>query len=122
MVYINNTYEQWDGFKSLNNAKKIVSFGGWGFSTEGSTYDILRRAMQPVNRDTFVKNMVAFAQAAGVDGIDIDWEYPGVCVVFHFSVPLISANTCNSYRPLISPESLLDSSQMPLTTWQHSRH
>lgn len=77
-VYINNTDEQWRGFKGLDNVKKIVSFGRWGFSTETSTYDIPRRAMEPKNRDTFVKNMVAFAQAAGVDGIDIDWEYPGV--------------------------------------------
>ena len=63
----------------LKDTKKIVSFGGWGFSTDVSTYDILRKAMNPDNRDKFVSNLVSFAKDKGIDGIDIDWEYPGVC-------------------------------------------
>ncbi|KAL6867178.1 glycoside hydrolase family 18 protein [Trichoderma novae-zelandiae] len=76
-VYINDTHRQWDGFMGLKNVKKIVSFGGWGFSTGVASYDILRKAMTPENRGRFVSNIVAFAQKMGVDGIDFDWEYPG---------------------------------------------
>lgn len=83
-VYVNDTHKQWDGFMGLKDVKKIVSFGGWGFSTEQSTYDILRRAMDPERRDLFVKNLVAFAEETGVDGLDVDWEYPGVSIPYLF--------------------------------------
>ncbi|PTB66103.1 glycoside hydrolase family 18 protein [Trichoderma citrinoviride] len=76
-VYINDTHHQWDGFMGLKNVKKIVSFGGWGFSTGVASYDVLRKAMTPENRERFVSNLVAFAKKMGIDGIDIDWEYPG---------------------------------------------
>ncbi|OTB00924.1 glycoside hydrolase family 18 protein [Hypoxylon sp. CI-4A] len=75
-VYVNDSYNQWDGFMSLDGVKKIVSFGGWGFSTDVGTYDILRQAMAEENRDKFVSNLVAFADETGIDGIDFDWEYP----------------------------------------------
>jgi GH18 family chitinase len=77
-IYVNDTHNQREGFMGLKNVKKIVSFGGWGFSTEQSTYDILRKAMDPDHRNTFVKNLVTFATETGIDGIDMDWEYPGV--------------------------------------------
>ncbi|KAL7805617.1 hypothetical protein V8C26DRAFT_440515 [Trichoderma gracile] len=76
-VYINDTHHQWDGFMGLKNVKKIVSFGGWGFSTGVASYDVLRKAMTPENRGRFVSNVVAFAKKMGIDGIDLDWEYPG---------------------------------------------
>ncbi|PTB75483.1 glycoside hydrolase family 18 protein [Trichoderma longibrachiatum ATCC 18648] len=76
-VYINDTHHQWDGFMGLKNVKKIVSFGGWGFSTGVASYDVLRKAMTPENRGRFVSNIVGFAQKEGIDGIDLDWEYPG---------------------------------------------
>ena len=77
-VYVEDSHSQWDGFMSLNEVKRIVSFGGWGFSTNSTTYEILRSAMGPDNRDVFVANIVAFVERTGVDGVDIDWEYPGV--------------------------------------------
>lgn len=73
---INDTYKQWDGFKSLS-LKKIISFGGWGFSTEPATYDILRQAVGKENRGAFVDKIVEFLNKEGLDGVDIDWEYPG---------------------------------------------
>lgn len=76
-VYVDDTYSQWDGFMSLD-VKRIISFGGWGFSTSADTYDLIRQAMSDDNRDTFVANLVAFVDETGVDGIDFDWEYPGV--------------------------------------------
>ncbi|KAK4705493.1 chitinase, partial [Phenoliferia sp. Uapishka_3] len=55
-----------------NNTKVLISVGGWTdseyFSGAVST---------SANRAKFVKNLVAMANTYGVDGIDIDWEYPG---------------------------------------------
>ncbi|KAH8892724.1 glycoside hydrolase, partial [Thozetella sp. PMI_491] len=74
---INNTGELWDEFKALKDVKRVVSFGGWGYSTEIATYDILREAMSPANRVTFSNNLVKFMNDEGLDGVDFDWEYPG---------------------------------------------
>lgn len=56
--------------------QRIVSFGGWAASTEAATYNIIRSAII-TNRNLFASNLAAFAKAEGIDGIDIDWEYPG---------------------------------------------
>lgn len=77
-VTINDTYNQWQGFLNLKGVHRVISFGGWGFSTSPSTYDRLRQAMDPANVDTFVTNIYNFIEKNGLDGIDIDWEYPGV--------------------------------------------
>ncbi|KAI1483610.1 glycoside hydrolase family 18 protein [Daldinia eschscholtzii] len=79
-VTINDTYKQWDDFKSLSASgiKAILSFGGWGDSTDPATYDILRTAVSPEGREAFTNNVATFANNEGLDGIDIDWEYPGV--------------------------------------------
>ncbi|KAF3003978.1 hypothetical protein E8E14_006528 [Neopestalotiopsis sp. 37M] len=76
-IMVNDSYNQWDAFMSLKNTKKVVSFGGWGFSTEVATYDIIRKGMSDENRAQFVANIVQFAESTGIDGIDFDWEYPG---------------------------------------------
>ncbi|EEA26398.1 hypothetical protein TMatcc_005334 [Talaromyces marneffei ATCC 18224] len=68
---------QFTHFLQLTGVKRIISFGGWGYSTDPSTYDILRSAMTEANRDTFVNNIKNFAIQNNLDGIDIDWEYPG---------------------------------------------
>ncbi|KAJ2008643.1 hypothetical protein GGI04_001063 [Coemansia thaxteri] len=64
-------------FKKLAGPKKIVSFGGWGISTDVGTYQHLRNAMLPANIDTVVTNLVNWMNANQLDGLDIDWEYPG---------------------------------------------
>ncbi|PSK36632.1 Endochitinase B [Elsinoe australis] len=76
-VVIDDPYNQWSKFKNLRNVKKIVSFGGWGYSTEPETYDILRRAMEPANRKVFAQKVVDFVVREGLHGADFDWEYPG---------------------------------------------
>jgi hypothetical protein len=75
---INDSFGQWSDFKNLGTVKKIVSFGGWGYSTEPATYDILRQAMTAANRNTFAANVAQFLNDEGLDGADFDWEYPGV--------------------------------------------
>nr|CAE84958.1 chitin binding protein [Millerozyma acaciae] len=64
------------GFLSIT-PKKIASFGGWDFSTSPSTYKIFREGVKSSNRDKFVNNIVNFANKYSLDGIDLDWEYPG---------------------------------------------
>jgi chitinase len=75
-VVINDTYSQWADFKALP-VKRIVSFGGWGYSTSADTYNQLRVAMNPDNFLTFVDNIIKFLNDEDLDGVDFDWEYPG---------------------------------------------
>lgn len=73
---LKDPHKQWSGFKSLKNMKRVVSFGGWAYSTEPATYNIIRQAIID-NRETFATNLAKFTDDEGIDGIDIDWEYPG---------------------------------------------
>ncbi|KAJ2254356.1 hypothetical protein GGI13_002204 [Coemansia sp. RSA 455] len=66
---------QFDDFKHITK-KKIISFGGWGISTEAATHGHFPNAALPGNRAMSAASMVAFMQNNGLDGIDIDWEYP----------------------------------------------
>lgn len=80
---------QWGLFKQLSEVKKILSLGGWAFSTEPPTYSIFRDAVKPGNQDTFVANIVSFVQQHHLDGIDIDWEckLAGVFLTRNFANP-----------------------------------
>ncbi|KAJ1956827.1 hypothetical protein EC988_001149 [Linderina pennispora] len=70
---------------SLHSAgvKALVSVGGWTGSNLFST--ILKNT---ATRTAFLNNMVSFVQTNNLDGVDIDWEYPGR-----------EGNTCNAYDP-----------------------
>ncbi|KAJ1946929.1 hypothetical protein GGF37_000828 [Kickxella alabastrina] len=68
---------EFGSFLRVSGVKKVVSFGGWGISTDVATYTHLRNAMLPANVDAAVANVVSFLTSNGLDGIDIDWEYPG---------------------------------------------
>ena len=63
-------------FQGAPNVKRIVFLGGWAYSTKPDTYQIIRSAI--INRNTFATNLGQFAKDEDIDGIDIDWEYPGV--------------------------------------------
>nr|WMS58917.1 chitinase POCH-10/2021 [Penicillium ochrochloron] len=56
--------------------KRIVSFGGWDFSTNIDTYMIFREGVAAANRDTLVNNLVECVISNALDGVDFDWEYP----------------------------------------------
>jgi hypothetical protein len=74
MPMINESHrEQWEEFKALPNMKRIISFGGWAYSTEAATYGILREAIIQ-QKDPFTTNLARFVQEEGIDGIDIDWD------------------------------------------------
>lgn len=73
-VDISSIQDQWELFQQLSGFKKILSLGGWSFSTDPATYSIFREGVQPGNQDTFVANIVSFVTDNDLDGIDIDWE------------------------------------------------
>lgn len=71
-----STY-QFGEFKKIKGTKRILSFGGWSFSTEPATYTIFREGVTPANRLTMATNIANFIKEHDLDGVDIDWEYPG---------------------------------------------
>ncbi|KAF9266291.1 glycoside hydrolase [Marasmius fiardii PR-910] len=56
-----------------NHVKASVSIGGWTGSRWWST-----AVGSAHNRTTFVKTVTEFADQFDLDGLDFDWEYPGV--------------------------------------------
>ncbi|KAL4804670.1 glycoside hydrolase superfamily [Aspergillus unguis] len=76
-VDVSGNQDQFDGLLKLENIKKIMSFGGWGFSTDAYTHQIFRNGVREGNRETLAENVVAFIVDNDLDGVDFDWEYPG---------------------------------------------
>ncbi|KAF3225838.1 hypothetical protein TWF106_001711 [Orbilia oligospora] len=68
---------QFGEFKRIKNAKRILSFGGWDFSTSPSTYKIFREGVKEPNRLKMATKIADFIKKHNLDGVDIDWEYPG---------------------------------------------
>ncbi|GKZ37253.1 hypothetical protein AbraIFM66950_008710 [Aspergillus brasiliensis] len=64
-------------FKQIQGAKRILSIGGWAFSTDPSTYMIFREGVTATNRLTMATNIANFIKDNDLDGVNIDWEYPG---------------------------------------------
>ncbi|KAM5439760.1 putative chitinase [Microsporum ferrugineum] len=57
--------------------RRIVSVGGWDFSTNPDTYMIFRDAVSSdANRKALIANVIKFLNDHDLDGIDWDWEYP----------------------------------------------
>ena len=55
------------------NVKILISVGGWSLS-----WTLSKIAGNATLRSTFIKSSVDFVINNGFDGLDIDWEYPGV--------------------------------------------
>ena len=56
-----------------NGVKVMISVGGWN-NGDDSGFESL--AANSNYRNTFVNNMIGFVNQYGLDGVDIDWEYP----------------------------------------------
>ncbi|KAE8340580.1 hypothetical protein BDV24DRAFT_175262 [Aspergillus arachidicola] len=68
---------EFEQFKQLTGVKRILSIGGWDFSTSPDTYTIFREGVKSANRMTMAENIANFVEEHDLDGVDIDWEYPG---------------------------------------------
>ena len=69
-----------ENFKLLNSLKErnpdlkiLISVGGWTWSDDFSDM-----ALTEKSRKKFVKSAVEFVRKYNLDGIDLDWEYPGL--------------------------------------------
>src|SRR6185503_19386069 len=63
---------QLQALKAKNPALKIiVSVGGWGADNFSDA------ALTDASRDKFAKSVTALIKRYALDGIDLDWEYPG---------------------------------------------
>ncbi|PYI03570.1 glycoside hydrolase [Aspergillus sclerotiicarbonarius CBS 121057] len=76
-VDVTGDQDQFNGLLNLTGINRILSFGGWGFSTDLYTYYILRNGVKDGNRQILAKNIVDFIVDNDLDGVDFDWEYPG---------------------------------------------
>ncbi len=59
--------------KNHPKLKVMVACGGWGGSAGFSGM-----AADPVKRNKFVASVVDFIREYDLDGLDVDWEYPGL--------------------------------------------
>ncbi|KAI0476854.1 class V chitinase Chi100 [Xylaria cf. heliscus] len=76
-VNITDISDQLPYLQGLEGVKRVVSFGGWAFCTDPSTYMIMRDAVSTsANLKTLVSSVVNFVKEYDLDGIDWDWEYP----------------------------------------------
>lgn len=58
--------------KVNDSLKILISVGGWGWSGNFSDAVLTERS-----REIFANSGIAFMQKYKLDGIDLDWEYPG---------------------------------------------
>jgi len=62
------------GLRARNPRLRIlVSVGGWAWSKGFSD-----AALKPESRRRFAQSAVAYVQRHDLDGVDVDWEYPGL--------------------------------------------
>ena len=63
--------------QGMTGIKRILSIGGWSFSTDPGTYMIFRNAVSSqANRAVLISNIITFVNDYDLDGVDWDWEYP----------------------------------------------
>lgn len=56
-----------------NGVKVMISVGGWN---DGNDSGFEQLAANSTYRNAFVNNIIGFVNQYGLDGVDIDWEYP----------------------------------------------
>lgn len=59
-------------WKNKTNGRVSICIGGWGKGTE----EFAIVAASPEKRQSFIKTVLAFCLTHGIDGVDMDWEFP----------------------------------------------
>jgi chitinase len=79
MAWLTNEATDTVNFRRLNRLKKInpdlkilISIGGWSWSENFSD-----AVLTESSREKFAETSVAIVEQYDLDGVDIDWEYPG---------------------------------------------
>jgi chitinase len=80
MAWLTNIATDTINFRKLNSLKKdnpdlklLISIGGWSWSENFSD-----AVLTESSRKTFARTSVALVENYNLDGVDIDWEYPGL--------------------------------------------
>jgi chitinase len=80
MAVLTNLETDSTNFRNLNRLKKInpelkilISIGGWAWSENFSD-----AVLTPSSRALFAKTSIDIVRQYNLDGVDIDWEYPGM--------------------------------------------
>lgn len=62
-----------------NSMEKVITFGGWDFSTDADTYDVFRSLAEASNgtKTIFAYAVANMIEKYNIKGVDFDWEYPG---------------------------------------------
>jgi GH18 family chitinase len=76
-VDVSAVQDQFDSLLSMGDVHRVLSFGGWSFSTEVDSFPIFREGVTDANRELFATNVVNFIVDNDLEGVDFDWEYPG---------------------------------------------
>lgn len=72
-------YAEVQGLKKANPAlKTFIAVGGWAFNDKPTEWIFSAMAETKERRGSFIRQAIAFAREHGFDGVDIDWEFPGV--------------------------------------------
>ncbi|KAL4733440.1 glycoside hydrolase superfamily [Aspergillus similis] len=107
-ISVDGMEDQLSLLSDMTGVKRILSIGGWDFSTDTDTYMIFRDAVTSANRATLVSNIVDFLDEYDLDGVDFDWEYPD-----EPDIPGIPAGTTadstNYYLTLVAMKEALSS-------------
>lgn len=80
-VSVSGAAEMFQKFISTKGFDRIVSFGGWTFSTDPATFPIFRNGVTATNRVVFAANIADFVKANDLQGVSFDWEYPGPSII-----------------------------------------
>lgn len=76
-VDISRVEDQFKKLKTMGSVHRVLSFGGWSFSTEADSAPIFRQGVTDANRELFATNVARFVEDNDLEGVDFDWEYPG---------------------------------------------